>query len=71
MRIENQAKPSNTTYLNGKAPEDKAEDFIYLDLQIMDLYRRLGAEEAIKYLKDKIKRIKQMEQGGQIKWVMD
>ena len=68
MRIENQAKPSNTTYLDGKAPKkDKAEDFIYLDLQIMDLYSRLGAEEAIKYLKDKIKRIKQMEQGGQIK----
>ena len=62
MRIENQAKPSNTTYLNGKAPKkDKAEDFIYLDLQIMDLYNRLGAEEAIQYLKGKIQLIKKME----------
>ena len=62
MRIENQAKPSNTTYLDGKPPKkDKAEDFIYLDLQIMELYSRLGGDEAIKYLKDKIKTIKQME----------
>ena len=62
--ISNQASKTKVTYLNGKAPKkDKAEDFIYLDLQIMDLYNRLGAEEAIKYLKDKIKRIKQMEGG--------
>lgn len=61
IRIQNQANPDNTRYLSGKAPKDKAEDFIYLDLQIMDLYSRLGAEEAIKYLKDKIKTIKQME----------
>ena len=60
-RIENQAKPDTTIYMDGKAPKDKAEDFIYLDLQIMDLYSRLGAEEAIKYLKDKIKTIKTME----------
>ena len=60
--ISNQASKTKVTYLNGKAPKkDKAEDFIYLDLQIMDLYSRLGAEEAIKYLKDKIKQIKQME----------
>ena len=54
---------TNTVYMDGKAPKDKAEDFIYLDLQIMDLYNRLGAEEAIKYLKDKIKTIKTMEGG--------
>ena len=59
--ISNQASKNKVTYMNGKAPKDKAEDFIYLDLQIMDLYGRLGAEEAIKYLKDKIKTIKQME----------
>ena len=65
MRIQNQAKPDNTTYLSGKPPKkDKAEDFIYLDLQIMELYSRLGADEAIKYLKDKIKLIKTMEGGG-------
>ena len=61
--IRNQASKTKVTYLNGKAPKDKAEDFIYLDLQIMDLYNRLGAEEAIKYLKDKIKTIKTMEGG--------
>ena len=55
---------TNTVYMDGKAPKDKAEDFIYLDLQIMELYSRLGAEEAIKYLKDKIKLIKTMEGGG-------
>ena len=56
---------TNTVYMDGKAPKkDKAEDFIYLDLQIMDLYSRLGAEEAIKYLKDKIQTIKKMQGGG-------
>ena len=66
--IRNQASKTKVTYMRGKPPKkDKAEDFIYLDLQIMELYSRLGAEEAIQYLKDKIKRIKQMEQGGQIK----
>ena len=54
---------TNTVYMDGKAPKDKAEDFIYLDLQIMDLYNRLGGDEAIKYLKDKIKTIKAMEGG--------
>ena len=61
--ISNQASKNKVTYMSGKAPKDKAEDFIYLDLQIMDLYNRLGAEEAIKYLKDKIKTIKTMEGG--------
>ena len=63
IRIQNQAKPNNTRYLDGKPKKDKAEDFIYLDLQIMELYIRLGADEAIKYLKDKIKQIKAMEGG--------
>ena len=52
---------TGTLYMDGKAPKDKAEDFIYLDLQIMELYSRLGAEEAIKYLKGKIQLIKKME----------
>lgn len=61
-RISNQASKNKVTYMSGKAPKkDKAEDFIYLDLQIMELYSRLGAEEAIKYLKDKIQTIKKME----------
>ena len=62
--IRNQASKTKVTYLNGKPPKkDKAEDFIYLDLQIMELYSRLGGDEAIKYLKDKIKTIKTMESG--------
>ena len=65
--ISNEASKTKVTYLNGKAPKDKAEDFIYLDLQIMELYSRLGGDEAIKYLQNKVKQIKQMEQGGQIK----
>ena len=63
-RISNEASKTKVTYMNGKAPRDKAEDFIYLDLQIMELYSRLGGDEAIKYLKDKIKTIKTMEGGG-------
>ena len=67
QRIENQAKPDNTIYLDGRPPKDnKLDSFIYLDIQIMELYSCLGAEEAIKYLKDKIKTIKAME-GGQPK----
>ena len=63
--ISNEASKTKVTYLNGKPPKkDKAEDFIYLDLQIMELYSRLGGDEAIKYLKDKIKTIKTMEGGG-------
>ena len=62
--IRNQASKTKVTYMNGKAPKkDKAEDFIYLDLQIMELYSCLGAEEAIKYLKDKINPIQTMEGG--------
>ena len=59
--ISNQAKPNKVTYLSGKPKKDDLDSFIYLDLQIMDLYGRLGAEEAIKYLKDKIQTIKKME----------
>lgn len=60
-RIENQAKPSNTVYLDGKPKKTTVDDFIYLDLEIMELYSRLGGKEAIKYLQDKIKLIKTME----------
>ena len=63
-RIQNLASKNKVTYMSGRAPKDKAEDFIYLDIQIMDLYNRLGGKEAIKYLQDKIKLIKTMEGGG-------
>lgn len=59
--ISNQASKNKVTYLNGKAPKDDLDSFIYLDLQIMELYSRLGGDEAIKYLKDKIQLIKKME----------
>ena len=62
--IRNQASKTKVTYLNGKAPKDDLDSFIYLDLQIMDLYSRVGAEQAIKYLKDKIQTIKKMQGGG-------
>ena len=58
--IRNQASKTKVTYMNGKPKKDKAEDFIYLDLQIMELYSRLGGDEAIKYLQNKIKQIKKM-----------
>ena len=64
IRIQNQAKPGNTTYLSGKPKKDKAEDFIYLDIQIYELVNHLGTDEAIKYLKNKIKAIKDMEGAG-------
>lgn len=62
--IRNQASKTKVTYLNGKAPKkDKAEDFIYLDLEIWNMLSILGQKETIKYLQDKIQTIKKM-QGG-------
>lgn len=61
MRIQNQAKPDNTTYLSGKPKKDDLDSFIYLDLQIYELVSCLGTDRAVQYLKDKIKTIKQME----------
>lgn len=52
---------TNTVYMDGKAPKNTIQDFIYLDIEIMELYSRLGGKEAIKYLQDKIKTIKAME----------
>ena len=61
--ISNQASKNKVTYMNGKAPKDKAEDFIYLDLEIWNMLSILGQKETIKYLQDKIQTIKKM-QGG-------
>ena len=61
--ISNQASKNKVTYMNGKAPRDKAEDFIYLDLEIWNMLSILGQKETIKYLQDKIQTIKKM-QGG-------
>ena len=62
--ISNQASKNKVTYLNGKAPKDKAEDFIYLDLEIWNMLSILGQKETIKYLQDKIQTIKKMQGGG-------
>lgn len=59
--IRNEASKNKVTYLSGKPAKKDTSDFIYLDMQIMELYSVLGAEEAIKYLKAKIQLIKQME----------
>lgn len=55
---------TNTVYMDGKAPKDKAEDFIYLDLEIWNMLSILGQKETIKYLQDKIQTIKKMQGGG-------
>lgn len=62
--ISNQASKNKVTYMNGKAPKDKAEDFIYLDLEIWNMLSILGQKETIKYLQDKIQTIKKMQGGG-------
>ena len=62
--ISNQASKNKVTYMNGKAPRDKAEDFIYLDLEIWNMLSILGQKETIKYLQDKIQTIKKMQGGG-------
>ena len=55
---------TNTVHMDGKAPKDKAEDFIYLDLEIWNMLSILGQKETIKYLQDKIQTIKKMQGGG-------
>ena len=60
-RIQNLANPNKITYMSGIPKKDKAEDFIYLDIQIYELVNHLGTDGAIKYLKNKIKAIKDME----------
>ena len=63
--IRNQASKTKVTYMSGKPPKkDKAEDFIYLDLEIWNMLSILGQKETIKYLQDKIKQIKKMQGGG-------
>ena len=60
-RIQNEASKNKVTYMSGKPKKDTVQDFIYLDIEIMELYSRLGGKDAIKYLQDKIKLIKTME----------
>ena len=62
--IRNQGSKTKVTYMSGKAPKDKAEDFIYLDLEIWNMLSILGQKETIKYLQDKIQTIKKMQGGG-------
>ena len=63
MRIQNQAKPDNTTYLSGKPPkkDDKYYNTTQLSALIYEMAQIKGQDETIQYLKDKIKTIKQME----------
>ena len=63
MRIQNQAKPDNTTYLSGKPPkkDDKYYNTTQLSCLIFEMAQIKGQEETIKYLQNKVKQIKQME----------
>ena len=64
MRIQNQAKPDNTTYLSGKPnKEDTYYNTTQLSCLIYEMANIKGQDETIQYLKDKIKQIKQMESG--------
>ena len=65
MRIQNQAKPDNTTYLSGKPnKEDTYYNTTQLSCLIFEMAQIKGQEETIKYLQDKIKLIKKMQGGG-------
>ena len=63
MRIQNQAKPDNTTYLSGKPnKEDKYYNTTQLSCLIFEMAQIKGQEETIKYLQNKVKQLK--TQGG-------
>ena len=65
MRIQNQAKPDNTTYLSGKAPkEDTYYNTTQLSCLIYEMTQIKGQNETIQYLEDKIKQLKKMQGGG-------
>lgn len=66
MRIQNQAKPDNTTYLSGKPPkkDDKYYNTTQLSCLIYEMAQIKGQDETIKYLQDKIKQIKAIQGGG-------
>ena len=65
MRIQNQAKPDNTTYLSGKHnKDDKYYNTTQLSCLIYEMAQIKGQDETIKYLKDKIQTIKKMQGGG-------
>ena len=65
IRIQNQAKPGNTTYLSGKPKKD---DKYYNDTQLSCLIYEManvkGCDETIKYLQDKVKTLKSISKGG-------
>ena len=63
MRIQNQAKPDNTTYLTGKPnKEDTYYNTTQLSCLIYEMAQIKGQEETIKYLQNKVKQLK--IQGG-------
>lgn len=66
MRIQNQAKPDNTTYLSGKPPkkDDKYYNTTQLSCLIYEMANVKGCDETIKYLQDKIKQLKKIQGGG-------
>ena len=65
MRIQNQAKPDNTTYLTGKPnKDDKYYNTTQLSALIYEMAQIKGQDETIQYLKDKIQTIKKMQGGG-------
>lgn len=59
--IRNEASKNKVQYMSGKPAKKSTDDFIYLSLEIMNMYDMLGADQTITYLKDKIKQIKAME----------
>ena len=64
MRIQNQAKPDNTTYLTGKPnKEDTYYNTTQLSCLIYEMAQIKGQNETIQYLEDKIKQLK-MQGGG-------
>ena len=65
MRIQNQAKPDNTTYLSGKPnKEDTYYNTTQLSCLIYEMTQIKGQNETIQYLEDKIKQLKKMQGGG-------
>ena len=59
IRIQNQAKPNNTRYLDGKPnKQDRYFNTTQLSCLIFEMSYIRGNEETIQYLQEKIKQIK-------------
>ena len=65
MRIQNQAKPDNTTYLDGRpTQEERYYNTFNLDLLLGEMQEVKGTNAVVDFLKEKLKYYKAIQKEG-------